>query len=56
MFLKQGRIFLLRIKIVVKTVYFHKKRHLAAPLKENEAFFVKKIRGFEIHENMSRAS
>ena len=40
---------------VVKTVYFHTKKHFAAPL----TFFVKKklwIRRFGIRENMSRAS
>ena len=33
------------MKIVAKTFYFHKKRHFAAPLKENRTFFMKKIRG-----------
>ena len=28
------------------TVYFHKKRHFEAPLKENKTFSVKKIRDF----------
>jgi hypothetical protein len=34
------------IKNGAKTGIFHKKRHFAAPLKENETFFVKNNRGF----------
>ena len=44
--LQQGRNFSFEIKNVAKTVYFHKKRHFAAPFKENKTFFVKKICGF----------
>ena len=43
--LKQGRIYYWG-KNVAKTVNFHKKRHSAAPFKENKTFFAKKIRGF----------
>ena len=28
---------------IAKTVYFHIKRHFAAPLKENKTFFVKNL-------------
>ena len=45
--------------MLLKLFLFTKKRHFAAPLKGNKAFFVKNkswIRRFEIRENMSRAS
>ena len=45
--------------MVLKTVYFHKKRHFAASLKENKIFFREKnswIRRCGIPENMSRTS
>ena len=31
--------FFYSLKNVAKTVYFHKKRHLAGPLKENKKFW-----------------
>ena len=34
------------VKNDAKAVYCYKKRHFAAPLKENKTFFVNKIRGF----------
>ena len=51
--LKQGRIFLLRLKNTSITIYFHTKRHFAATSNENRYFSQKKIR-FGIHEKMSR--
>jgi len=53
--LKQG----IEIKYVAKTVYFHKEKYVAAPLKEIRTFFVKNnflIRNFGIRQNMLRAS
>jgi len=53
---KQGTIFLLRSKILLKMFIFTKKRDFASPLKENKAYFLKKkswIRGLKIRENMS---
>ena len=50
--LKQGRIFLLRLKIFLKLFIFTKKD----TLKENKTFFVKKNRSFGIRENVSRTS
>ena len=50
---QQGRIFILTSKIFAKAVCFLKEIHSVAPLKENKTFFVKKIRGFEIRENLS---
>ena len=54
----ESKNFSIEIKNVAKTVYFHTKRHFAAPLKENQTFFVKKkwIRRVRIRANMSRAS
>ena len=57
--LQQGRNFSFEIKNVAKTVYFHKKRHFATPIKKSKTFFVKKkswICRFGIRENMSRKS
>jgi len=57
--LKQGTIFLLRSKMLLKLFIFTKKRHFAAPSKENKTCFLKKkswIRGLRIRENMSRTS
>ena len=41
--LKQGRIFLLKSKTLLKLFIFTQKRHFAAPLKENKTFFMKKF-------------
>ena len=43
--LKQGRIFLLRSKMLLK-LFILKNRHFPGPLRENKTFFVNKIRGF----------
>ena len=54
-----SQIFSIEIKNVAETVYFHKKRHFPAPLKENKTLLEKKkswIRRFRIRENMSRAN
>ena len=55
--LKEGRIFLLRSKMLLKLFILTKKDTLA-PLKENKTFLKKKtwIRRFGIHGNMSRGS
>ena len=46
--------FLIEIKHVSITIYFHTKINFAAPLKEDKKFSAKKIRRFGIRENMSR--
>ena len=43
---KRRQNFSIEIKNVAKTVYFTKKRHIVAPLKEKKTFFVKKFCGF----------
>ena len=51
--------FSIEIKNVDKTVYFHKKGHFEAPLKETKTYFCEKklwIPRFGICENMSRAT
>ena len=53
---KKRQNFSIEIKNVAKTVYFHKKRHFAAPLEEIQDIFRENdswIRRFRIRENMS---
>ena len=44
--------FYIEIKNVAKIVYFHKKKHFAAPLKENKTLFMKKFHEFVDSEFM----
>ena len=44
--LKLGRLFLLRIKMLLHLFIFTEKRHFAVPLEENKTFFCEKNREF----------